>query len=105
MQVLRVQLSEVPRIATLVGRYWEFENLSGFDQRGIETHIASLLALPERGACWIAERSGTVAGYLIAVYLFSLEHGGMMVEIDEFYSIFGILFSRIGQGASSQVRR
>ena len=85
MQVLRAQLSDVPRIAALVGRYWEFENLSGFDQHRVEKHIASLLALPEHGACWIAERSGVVAGYIIAVYVFSLEHGGVMAEIDEFF--------------------
>ncbi len=43
------------------------------------------MSLPERGACWVAQRTGMVAGYLIAVYVFSLEHGGMMAEIDEFF--------------------
>ena len=36
-------------------------------------------------ACWVAEEGGRLVGYLLAVYLFSLEHGGMMAEIDEFF--------------------
>jgi len=85
MKVLRAQLSDVARIASLVERYWEFEKLSGFDLRRTEGHLASLLSLPERGGCWIAECSDAIAGYLIAVYVFSLEHGGMMAEIDELF--------------------
>ncbi len=44
-----------------------------------------MISLPERGACWVAEHGAAPAGYLLAVYLFSLEHGGMMAEIDELF--------------------
>jgi GNAT superfamily N-acetyltransferase len=33
----------------------------------------------------LAEWAGEVGGYLLAVLVFSLEHGGMMAEIDEFF--------------------
>jgi GNAT superfamily N-acetyltransferase len=33
----------------------------------------------------VAEERGRLVGYLLAVYLFSLEHGGTMAEIDEFF--------------------
>jgi GNAT superfamily N-acetyltransferase len=33
----------------------------------------------------MAEYSGSVAGYLIAVYVLSLEHGGVMAEIEGFF--------------------
>jgi hypothetical protein len=31
----------------------------------------------------VAEQDGQLVGYLLAVYLFSLERGGLMAEIDE----------------------
>ncbi|MGO9037354.1 MAG: GNAT family N-acetyltransferase [Steroidobacteraceae bacterium] len=68
-----------------MARYWEFERISGFERARTEKHLSALMSLPERGACWVAQRTGMVAGYLIAVYVFSLEHGGMMAEIDEFF--------------------
>ena len=33
---------------------------------------------------WL-DRRRRLVGYLLAIYLFSLEHGGMMAEIDEFF--------------------
>jgi GNAT superfamily N-acetyltransferase len=35
----------------------------------------------------VAEEGGQLVGYLVAVYLFSLEHGGMMAEIDELFVV------------------
>jgi ribosomal protein S18 acetylase RimI-like enzyme len=83
--VRRAQRSDVSDIADLAARYWEFEGLAGFARARTEKNLTVLLSLPERGACWIAERGGAICAYLLAVYLFSLEHGGMMAEIDEFF--------------------
>jgi GNAT superfamily N-acetyltransferase len=83
--VRRAQRSDVSDIAGLVGCYWEFERIAGFDRARTEANLAALIALPERGACWIAESRGAICAYLLAVYLFSLEHGGMMAEVDEFF--------------------
>jgi ribosomal protein S18 acetylase RimI-like enzyme len=33
----------------------------------------------------LAEAQGQVCGYLLAVFVFSLEHGGLMAEIDELF--------------------
>jgi GNAT superfamily N-acetyltransferase len=77
--------ADVPRLAPLVRQYWEFESIGGFEQRRIETLLRELLAAPQRGACWIAESGGDFVGYLLAAYIFSLEHGGMMAEIDELF--------------------
>lgn len=33
----------------------------------------------------MANRAGTLVGYLLVVYVFSLEHKGMTAEIDELY--------------------
>ena len=84
-KIRRAELSDVADIATLVARYWEFEQIAGFERARIEKHLSALMSLPERGACWVAQRTAMMARYLIAVYVFSLEHGGMMAEIDEFF--------------------
>ena len=72
-------------VAALVERYWEFEAIGGFDPLRVETLLAQLISQPQRGACWVAEDGRGVCGYLLAVFMFSLEHGGLMAEIDEVF--------------------
>ena len=78
-------LADITGVTSLVGRYWNYEAIAGFDAPQIQTLLRTLLLEPERGACWIADTQGTLCGYLLAVYVFSLEHGGLMAEIDEFF--------------------
>jgi GNAT superfamily N-acetyltransferase len=83
--IRRADRFDIGRIAVLVESYWASEQIEGFPGRHIEDQLGRLLAMPERGACWVAEYDGIVTGYLIAVYLFSLEYGGMIAEVDELY--------------------
>lgn len=85
MSIRLASVGDVPAVAALVERYWEFESIEGFDRARIESLLLGLLAEPQRGACWVAEADGRLQGYLIAVFMFSLEHGGMMAEIDEVF--------------------
>jgi GNAT superfamily N-acetyltransferase len=77
--------SDIENIASLVALYWGFENIAGFDRTRITTLLADFLTRSQLGHCWVAEEGDELIGYLLAVYLFSLEHGGMMAEIDEFF--------------------
>jgi GNAT superfamily N-acetyltransferase len=77
--------ADVPGIASMVERYWQVEAIGGFDRATIEAALESLLSHPERGACWVAQENAELCGYLTAVYLLSLEHGGAMAEIDEIF--------------------
>ena len=77
--------SDLENLSSLVALYWDFENIAGFDRARITTLLADFLTQPQRGRCWVAEEGGHLIGYLLAVYLFSLELGGMMAEIDEFF--------------------
>ena len=72
-------------LAALVERYWEFESIGGFDRPRIESLLGSLLTAPNLGACWVSETQGRLSGYLVAVFMLSLEHGGLMAEIDEIF--------------------
>ena len=85
MSIRLATSSDVAGIASLVERYWEFESIRGFDRSRIETALVAWLSQPAQGGCWVAHADGKLRGYLLAVYMMSLEHGGMMAEIDERY--------------------
>src|SRR6267378_1111302 len=85
MEIRLAAVGDAAAIAALVERYWVFESIGGFDRQRIEALLRDLLSAPERGACWVAEAEGGVCGYLLAVFMFSLEHGGLMAEIDELF--------------------
>jgi GNAT superfamily N-acetyltransferase len=88
--------ADVGEIAPLVRRYWEFELIEGFDAPRIETLLTGLISTPERGLCWVAESDGHLCGYLLAVFVFSLEHGGLMAEIDEVFVAEGVRSAGVG---------
>jgi GNAT superfamily N-acetyltransferase len=81
----RATLSDVSALLSLIEEYWRFESVSGFGVERVATQLTRLLSDPALGAGWIAEREGAAAGYLLAVYVFSLEHLGLTAEIDEFF--------------------
>jgi ribosomal protein S18 acetylase RimI-like enzyme len=85
MLIRPAESSDVAELAALVERYWEFEAIPGFERPRIEGALTALLSRPEQGGTWVAQAHGGLCGYLIAVYMLSLEHGGLMAEIDEFY--------------------
>jgi GNAT superfamily N-acetyltransferase len=89
---------DVPAVVHLVEQYWSFEDIPGFDAGRIESLLRAALFADVRARCWLAEQAGEVGGYLLAVLVFSLEHGGMMAEIDEFFVIPA--FRRRGIGAA-----
>jgi GNAT superfamily N-acetyltransferase len=85
---LRIRLAttaDIAAVASLVQDYWVFESIAGFDRPRLESLLRGLIADPQRGACWVAGADGRLGGYLLAVFMFSLEHGGLMAEIDEVF--------------------
>jgi len=85
MRVRLAARADVAGIAALAERHWEFEGLGGFDRPRIEAILGNLISAPQLGACWVAEADGRLCGYLVAVFMLSLEHGGLMAEIDEVF--------------------
>jgi GNAT superfamily N-acetyltransferase len=90
--------NDMPALMNLVEQYWSFEGIPGFDARRVESLLRAALFADGRARCWLAEQAGEVGGYLLAVLVFSLEHGGMMAEIDEFFVTPA--FRRRGIGAA-----
>jgi GNAT superfamily N-acetyltransferase len=83
--IRRARDPDIDGIAALVKLYWEFEQIDGFDHSRIATLLGNFLSQPERAYCWIAEGERGLEGYLLAVTMFSLEHGGIMAEVDELF--------------------
>jgi len=74
-------------LTSLIERYWDFEGIERFDAARITALLTDLFNAPDRGQIWIAQEGAQLVGYLLVVYLFSLEHGGLMAEIDEFFVV------------------
>ncbi len=76
---------DVPLLLPLVADYWAFEDIPGFDLPRVSAQLARLLGEPRLGCGWIAFVGDMPVGYLLGVYVFSLEHLGLTAEIDEFF--------------------
>ncbi len=87
MQIRRATTADATDIAHLVEQYWAMESITGFEHSRIAAQLRKLLSKPQRGLAWIAVSDGQACGYLLAMFIFSLEHGGLMAEIDEFFVI------------------
>jgi GNAT superfamily N-acetyltransferase len=86
MDIRPAAASDIPRLLALIRRYWDFEGITGFDALRIELVLKQLLAgSGAAGAIWIAEEQEKLAGYLIVVLFMSVEHRGLMGEVDEFF--------------------
>jgi ribosomal protein S18 acetylase RimI-like enzyme len=91
--------ADILRILPLVQQYWRFEAIEGFEAGRIEALLRRVIADPSLGQAWLATVDGQPAGYLLAVYVFSLEHQGLTAEIDELFVSPG----HRGQGLGGQL--
>ena len=80
-------LADVPRICELIAQYWQFEAIEGFDRQRLTVLLEQILAHRDLGIVWVAQSSDALVGYLVAVHVMSLEHKGLMAEIDEFFVV------------------
>jgi GNAT superfamily N-acetyltransferase len=84
--VIRVATAaDVTALLGLIRQYWELEHIEGFEAERLAPVLVELIAKPGFGCIWIVEDGNDAVGYLIAVYVYSIEHAGLTAEIDEFY--------------------
>jgi GNAT superfamily N-acetyltransferase len=105
MQIRRATAADAPAIVLQMQRYWEFEAIAGFDPSHAAAMLQGFLSNPQQGLCWIADHEGGVDGYLVAVLVFSFEHGGMMAEIDELFVAQTLRSSGIGSSLLATAER
>lgn len=92
---------DVPLLLLLVEQYWLFEHIASFNCPRVGRELARATADPSLASAWIALAKGQAVGYLLAVYVFSLEHLGLTAEIDEFF----VLPSARGHGIGESLLR
>ena len=85
--ILPATAEDIDALLPMVEQYWRFENIEGFDPGRMRALLTRVLEDASLGRAWIARVYGEPAGYLLAVYVFSLEFQGLTAEIDEFYVI------------------
>jgi GNAT superfamily N-acetyltransferase len=90
---------DIPALLPLVEQYWIFEDVAGFDAARVTKELERFCASATLGNGWIAYIKGQAVGYLLAVYVFSLEHLGLTAEIDEFF----VLPSARGKGLGDEL--
>ena len=79
--------ADIEVLLPMVEQYWRFEAIGGFDAARMRTLLARVLEDGNLGRAWVATMYGEPAGYLLAVYVFSLEYQGLTAEIDEFFVV------------------
>ena len=90
---------DVATLIPLVNQYWRFEAIEGFDATRIQALLKRVIAEPALGQAWLATVEGQPAGYLLAVFVFSLEYQGLTAEIDELF----VSPHRRGQGLGGRL--
>jgi len=99
MTIRTAVASDVPPLLSLVRRYWEFEGIAGFDALRVELLLQRLIGTAELGQVFVAASGTELCGYLALVHVLSLEHGGLMAEIDELF----VLPAARAQGLGGQL--
>lgn len=97
LQVRSVSVADVDALVPLVRKYWQFEGIEGFRKAQVTAALRRQLADGHMARGWVALFADRPVGYLLAVYVFSLEHLGLTAEIDEFY----VLPEQRGGGAGA----
>lgn len=77
--------ADIPQLLALIRCYWEFEGIAGFNALRIESLLGQLLGTPVMGVAWVAETQSGLVGYAVAVQVLSIEHQGLIGQIDEFF--------------------
>ena len=78
---------DLDALLPMIEQYWRFEAIEGFEIGRMRKIVGRVLDDASLGRAWVATVYGEAAGYLLAVYVFSLEHQGITAEIDEFFVV------------------
>lgn len=82
-----VRLATTPDIPDLVELMQEFYAESSFplDRAWAARSFSDLIAEPSRGAVWLMEVDGAVAGHVVLSVRFAMEFGGLIGYIDDLF--------------------
>lgn len=91
-----ITAADIPALLPLVEQYWIFEDIAHYDATRVTSALERMCADASLASGWITLSRGQAVGYLLAVYVFSLEHLGLTAEIDEFFVLPSARGRKIG---------
>ena len=97
--------ADVPQLLALIQLYWDFEGIARFKGPQVESLLRRLLVTPDLGAAWVAEAKPQLLGYAVGVQVLSLEHQGLIGEIDEFFVLLRCVRAESGPRSSPRWKR
>lgn len=74
-------------IESLVAMMRDFYAIDGYpmDPEKSKLLLGEFIGNESLGKCWLIEKEGETAGYVILTYIFSFEFGGRLAFVDELY--------------------
>jgi GNAT superfamily N-acetyltransferase len=97
-EIRSASAADIGALLPLIEEYWRFEDIAGFESAGVGSELGRALADSRLASACIALLRGKPVGYLLAVYVFSLEHLGLTAEIDEFFVLPSARGKGVGDG-------
>jgi ribosomal protein S18 acetylase RimI-like enzyme len=85
--VLTVRLAthaDVPELVELMREFYA-ESSYPLDQAWAAQAFASLISEPSRGAVWLMEQDGVIAGHVVLSVRHAMEFGGLSAYIDDLF--------------------
>ena len=101
VSIRRARTNDIAGVLALVREYWSFEGIAPFEARSVEAQLQFILSKPELATLFVAARADTLVGYLLLVYVFSLENLGLTSEIDELFVLSSDRDSGVGRALLS----
>jgi ribosomal protein S18 acetylase RimI-like enzyme len=85
IKIRRATKDDIAILLPLIHDYWSFEGIHHFQQDLVTQQLLRLFNESHLGSCWLSLANNVAVGYLLAVYVFSLENLGLTAEIDELF--------------------
>ena len=85
IDIATARAQDIPELAQLMRRYWEYEQLKSFQGDAITTLVSHVVSHPEIGQCWVARNPAGIQGYLVCSCVPSFEYGGLLALIADLY--------------------
>jgi ribosomal protein S18 acetylase RimI-like enzyme len=85
IEIRPASIADAERLLPLIEAYWQHDGIAGFDPDRLCRQLDEFLARPAYGRGWLAMHADVAVGYLLCVFVYSFEHGGLMAEIDELF--------------------
>lgn len=95
--------ADVPPLVAMMAEFYAEDDFP-LNRERASAAFAALLADPRLGAVWIIEADGADAGYLVLTCCHSMEYGGPIAFVDDFYVRRELRGAGLGSAALAAAR-